>query len=258
MLSKKSNQVQLGIKSGAFVQFPPLIKSGNLKNYIYSHRLGCSYKICNGRAPKFVFVSAWLKFLSQAWLRTRRRRRKQKRKELESGFNFVKNITTKTSQHLWMIPSVSLTLRTGRSTVSDNAATVSTTTRPGLLHCPFLSSSSLPFASSFSGSRINAIFNLESEEDTLKLHHLLFIFGVGFQFENWISCCDLSTKPCFSSHFFSRYLEKPQIILYPQDQIYEPNPHHLFFSVGQIPQQKLGQDLINDQIPCLSFQIFYR
>ncbi|KAH7568803.1 hypothetical protein JRO89_XS06G0053400 [Xanthoceras sorbifolium] len=58
-------------------------------------------------------------------------------------------LPTKTTQHV-RIPSASLTLLTGRSSVSVNAATTTSTTRPGLLHCSFLASSSLSFPSSFS------------------------------------------------------------------------------------------------------------
>ncbi|KAK1575162.1 hypothetical protein Q3G72_003132 [Acer saccharum] len=86
-------------------------------------------------------------------------------------------LPTKTSQHVRMIPSASLTLRTGRSSVSVNAATATTTTRPGLLHCSFLSSSSLSFASSFSGLSLGLDFNSKIGIRKEKGHRLVVRAG---------------------------------------------------------------------------------
>lgn len=70
-------------------------------------------------------------------------------------------LTSKSTHHSRRIPSASLILRTGRSSVSVNVAgNNSSPSRPGLLHCSFVSSSlcSSAFHSAFSGQQKVFIF----------------------------------------------------------------------------------------------------
>ncbi|KAL5774304.1 hypothetical protein ACOSP7_011861 [Xanthoceras sorbifolium] len=85
-------------------------------------------------------------------------------------------LPTKTTQHV-RIPSASFTLLTGRSSVSVNAATTTSTTRPGLLHCSFLASSSLSFPSSFSGLSLGLDFNSNIGKRKEKGHRLVVRAG---------------------------------------------------------------------------------
>ncbi|KAJ4703625.1 50S ribosomal protein L34, chloroplastic-like [Melia azedarach] len=68
---------------------------------------------------------------------------------------------TKRSTQYSRSTSASLTLQTGRSSVSVNVASKSLTSRSGLLHCSFVSYSlnSLAFCSSFSGLSLGLDFN---------------------------------------------------------------------------------------------------
>ncbi|GAY34707.1 hypothetical protein CUMW_012860 [Citrus unshiu] len=71
-------------------------------------------------------------------------------------------LTSKSTHHSRRIPSASLILRTGRSSVSVNVAgNNSSPSRPGLLHCSFVSSSlcSSSFHSAFSGLSLGLDFN---------------------------------------------------------------------------------------------------